>query len=175
MSKKSHYPSVDTLIAALASYNGLVRKQARDSLVEIGKPAVPALLEILTHQSGQVRWEAAKVLSQIGDPVAVSAMIEALEDADLGVRWLAAEGLIRAGREGLEPLLQALINHSDSIWLREGARHILRSLAGDEDLHDAVAPVLVTMETSIEPALKVPLAAEKALRMLRHSTKEKTL
>ncbi len=48
---------------------------------------------------------------------------------NLGIRWLAAEGLIGLGEAGLRPLLEALVHHSDSAWLREGAHHVLKALA----------------------------------------------
>jgi HEAT repeat protein len=161
--------TIDTLIGELAGPNGLKRQDARLKLVEIGRAAVPTLVETLDDQREQVRWEAAKALSQIGDPVAAPALVKALEDENFGVRWLAAEGLIAAGRKGLPPLLQALVHHSDSGWLREGAHHVLRSLVGEPGLHDLIAPVLVALD-DIEPVIEVPPAAKEALDAMVDTT-----
>lgn len=161
--------TIDTLIGELAEPNGLKRQDARLKLVEIGKAAVPVLVETLDDHREQVRWEAAKALSQIGDPAAAPALVNALEDENFGVRWLAAEGLIAAGRKGLPPLLQALVHHSDSGWLREGAHHVLRSLIGNVGLHDLIAPVLVALD-DVEPVTEVPPAAEEALDAIADTT-----
>jgi HEAT repeat protein len=156
--------TIGALIAALADDDGLVRQRARESLVDMGEPAVAPLIEALTDPNDKVRWEAAKALSEIGSPAAASALVRALRDKSFGVRWLAAEGLITLEREGLTPLLQALVQHSDSIWLREGAHHVLRILAG-KGLYAQVAPVLAALEDT-EPVLEAPLAARAALGKL---------
>lgn len=165
----SHNPSkdraaIDSLIANLRSHDGLVRQRARESLVAMGSEAVASLLQLLPDPSDHVRWEAAKALSEIGDPRAASALVAALEDESFGVRWLAAEGLIGLKRDALAPLLEALEEDADSIWLRQGAHHVLRMLA-EHGLHDQLAPVLAGLE-SIEPEIDVPLAAQKALETL---------
>ena len=76
-----------------------------------------------------MRWEAAKSLSDIADPAAAPALVQALEDPETGVRWLAAEGLIRMRSACLQPLLHALTERADSVWLRDGAHHVLHDLA----------------------------------------------
>lgn len=161
--------AIDTLISELAGPNGLKRQDARLKLVEIGKAAVPTLVETLDDQREPVRWEAAKALSQIGEPTAAPALVKALEDENFGVRWLAAEGLIAAGRKGLRPLLQALVHHSDSGWLREGAHHVLRSLIGEPGLYDLIAPMLAALD-DVEPVIEVPLAAQETLDGLLHGS-----
>ena len=166
LSDPSDPDTINELIAILGDYDGLARQRARHSLVSIGQPAVPALVEALTDPNGHRRWEAAKALGAIGDPSAAPALVRALEDWDFGVRWLAAEGLISLKRAGLAPLLQGLVHHSDSTWLREGAHHVLRSLI-DRDLHDLIAPVLAALD-SVEPVLETPPAAQAALKALTH-------
>jgi HEAT repeat protein len=156
----------DSLVAALAADDGTQREKARKQLVKLGQPAVAALAAALKSSRERVRWEAAKALTEITDPAAVSTLIDALEDKSFGVRWLAAEGLIAAGQDGLRPLLEALIHRSDSFWLREGAHHVLRTQATDRDLHDALAPVLDALE-AFESVLETPPAAAQALKALR--------
>lgn len=159
--------AIPSLIATLAGNDSLARPLARESLVDIGRPAVTPLMEALAAPDSNyhLRWEAAKALSELEDPEAAPALVIALEDDSFGVRWLAAEGLISLGRDGLAPLLRALVQRSDSAVLREGAHHVLRMLAGD-GLYAEVAPVLDALE-DIEPSLEVPLAAHAALDALK--------
>ena len=157
---------IGSLIADLSSYNGPTRRCARQSLVAIGKPAVAPLIALLSDPKRQTHWEAVKALGEIGDPAAAPALVHALEDEWSGIRWLAAEGLIVMGCEGLRPLLQALAHHSDSKWLREGAHHVLRTMSKESEL---VSPVLQALE-DIEPVVQVPPAAERALFALNRSS-----
>jgi HEAT repeat protein len=166
-SNLSHNPStdragIDALIADLSSHDGAVRQQARKSLVAMGSRSVVSLLQLLEDPKHQVRWEAAKALSDISDPMAASGLVAALEDESFGVRWLAADGLIAMGRDALPPLLEVLKEDGDSLWLREGAHHVLSMWAAEHGPHDPVTPVLTALE-SIQPDIDVPLAAKKAL------------
>ncbi len=159
--------AIRILMNALCEKDTLRRQRARLSLVDIGAPAVPYLVETLEDSDAEecARWESAKALSDIGDPAAAPALIDVLgQDELFGIRWLAAEGLIALGRNGLVPLLNALIQRSNSAWLREGAHHVLRTLAG-RGLYVYVAPVLTALE-DIEPAVQVPPAARAALDAL---------
>jgi HEAT repeat protein len=157
---------INSLIVELANDHGLARQRARESLVEIGKPAVAPLIAALQHPNWRIRWGAAKALGQIADPAAADALVQTLEDERSGVRWLAAEGLIALRRDGLTALLKALIRHSDSVWLREGAHHVIHSLTEHvPDLHHLLAPVSAALD-DIEPVLEVPPAARTALDAL---------
>ena len=158
--------TVSALLTDLGSKDGLVRVRARNSLVAIGEQAVGPLVKALAHRNQWVRWEAAKALGQISDATAAEALVRALEDEVFDVRWLAAEGLITLGRGALLPLLHALVERSDSEWLREGAHHVFHDLVkGRPDLKDLLQPVLATLE-DVEPSLEVPFAAETALNKL---------
>jgi HEAT repeat protein len=168
LSVPSDPDTINELIASLGDHDGLVRQRARHSLVAIGRPTAPALVEALTDPNGHRRWEAAKALGAIRAPLAAPALVRAMEDQDFGVRWLAAEGLIGLKRAGLAPLLQALANHPDSVFIREGAHHVCRMLV-DHDLHDLVAPVLAALD-GVEPVLEVPPAARAALDELDKAT-----
>jgi HEAT repeat protein len=159
--------TVRNLVAALTGKDGLARKRARDELVEIGRPAVPYLLEALKDKRTYVRWEAAKALSELGDPRAAEGLVVALSDNDPGIRWMAAEGLIAAEREGLPPLLEALLAQGESTRLREGARHVLNVLAKNEKLPQEVVPVLQALH-SAQPTTEAPRAAKMALEALAH-------
>jgi HEAT repeat protein len=164
-SKKMSLETCQSLVADLDSQDGQVRGRARKSLVAIGGRVVKPLVKALAGKKEWVRWEAAKTLGQIGDPSAVQAMIKALEDKMFDVRWLAAEGLIAIGREALIPLLQALMDHPDSLWLREGVHHVLHDLDKSK-LTEILQPVIAALE-GFEPSVEAPLATEVALKSLQ--------
>jgi len=163
-SKKVSIEPIKSLVADLGSKDGQVRVRARKSLVAIGGQAVKPLVKALSSKKEWVRWEAAKTLGQIGDPAAVQALAKALEDKMFDVRWLAAEGLIAIGRKALIPLLQALMEHPDSLWLREGVHHVLHDV-DKEDINEILQPVLGALE-GFEPSVEAPLATKIALKAL---------
>lgn len=158
--------TISALVSDLGSKDGLVRVRARLSLVAIGEQAVGPLVEALASKKQWIRWEAAKALGQIGSSGTAEALVRALEDNIFDVRWLAAEGLIVMGRDALAPLLHALLERSDSEWLREGAHHVFHDLTrGSPDFNDILQPVLAALE-DVEPAIQVPFAAKDALNKL---------
>jgi HEAT repeat protein len=158
---------MDALVAAFASKNAIERQKARQALTAIGRPATRLLAAALADSRKQVRWEAAKALVRVADATAGPELVAALEDEDMGVRWLAAEALIAAGPEILPVLLQALIDQSDSSWLREGSHHVIHAFAGG-DIGEVVTPVMTALEqtASVET---VPVAAAKAISLLEKS------
>jgi HEAT repeat protein len=157
--------TIESAIAMLADHDGIVRNEAREYLVRIGKPAVPALIDGLRSQSEHTRWESAKALSVIRDPRAASALVDALEDEESAVRWLAARALIGLGHNALIPLLHCVEMASDSRWMREGAHHVLHSLIRDGVADEAI-PVLEALE-NLEPTVEAPVAAYQVLQQLR--------
>jgi hypothetical protein len=163
---------VSGLIAALDDSSQQKRREARLKLMAMGQVAMPAILSALFRGPENSRWQAAKALSQLRDPATAPALVKALQDNSFGVRWLAAEGLIGMGCAGLEPLLEGLICEVTSVWLRDGAHHILHALHDNGLEHEACAAaerVLVALEGG-EPTAEVPWAAEMALKTLRKAT-----
>jgi HEAT repeat protein len=157
--------TIASLVDALASTDGVERHTAREQLEETGRPAVPFLLRALQSPSEHARWEAAKALGKITDPSAAPALVRTLEDEKAAVRWLAATALISLGRDALVPLLRGLEGNSDSIWFRDGAHHVLRSLIRDGVADEAI-PVLEALE-NLEPCIEAPIAAYHVLEDLR--------
>jgi len=154
----NHAWVVDAHVADMANQHALA---SRPAPVEATRPSIVASLIIaLTNPNEQVRGQAARALGEIGDPVAAPALVRTLQDPKPGVRWLAAESLIALGRAALVPLLQALVYHSDSTWLREGASHVLHALLS-KGQDDEIALVSAALE-DVESA-KVPPAAQAAL------------
>jgi hypothetical protein len=157
---------IPSLVADLASFDPAVRTKAREALVAIGKLAVPSLIRLLLHRKPHIRWEAAKALCGIADPLAAFALVNALDDRDGDVRWLAAEGLAALGRESLQPLLAALIERAQSCSFCEGAHRVCHTLVKKKKLGPILRPVLTALGQS-EPEVAAPPAAYAALSRLR--------
>jgi len=162
--------TITSLIEVLDNTDGVKRHAAREQLEKIGSPAVPFLVRALQSPSEHARWEAAKALGTIADASAAQALVHTLEDDKAAVRWLAATALINLGRDALVPLLRGLEGNSDSIWFRDGAHHVLRSLVRDGVADEAV-PVLEALE-NLEPCVEAPIAAYHVLESLRGSGEE---
>jgi hypothetical protein len=157
---------ISSLVADLATPNPAVRTKARKALVALGKPAVPSLIQLLSHRKPHVRWEAAKALGGIADPLAAPALVNALDDRDGDVRWLAAVGVAALGRDGLQPLLAALLQRAQSCSFCEAAHHVCHTLLKRKRLGPILRPLLAAMKES-EPEVAVPPAAYTALSRLR--------
>ena len=157
---------IPELVCTLANSDPAARTKARKALVAIGKPSVPFLIPLLSHRKPHVRWEAAKALCSIADPIAASALVNALDDPNGDVRWLAAEGLAALGRDGLQPLLAVLLERAHSGWYCEAAHHICHTLVKRRRLGPILRPVLAALRES-EPEVAAPSAAYAALSRLR--------
>lgn len=157
---------IEELIATLRSKDGASRERARKSLVKMGTPAVSPLIGILSDKSEHMRWEACKALGCIKDPAAAGPLVDALSDRSMEVQWLAAEGLIALGRNSVIPLLRALQVNFESLFLRQGAHHVLHALHRQRLLDAGSLAVLETLRR-LGPRAAVAQAAQKALASLR--------
>ncbi len=156
---------IPVLVGDLASENPVVRENARETLVALGKLAVGSLIEALSDENPQVRWEAAKALGCINDPAAAPALVKAMGDKRFGTRWLAAEALVALGSAALEPLLKALLEPDNAVLLGEGAHHVLHEVS-KKGLGPWLSEVMTALKGG-EPRMAVPLAAFAALKALR--------
>src|SRR4030042_4963477 len=77
---KSSKGTISSLIADLASEDGIVRVKARQQLVDYRGRSIAPLIKALSNENCWVRWEAAKSLSQIRSPSSIHALLKALED-----------------------------------------------------------------------------------------------
>lgn len=153
---------IEKLIKQLQSKNGVERQRARNELVKIGKPTVPFLINLLSSTKEQSRWEACKALGAMRDISACKSFVAALRDESLGVRWLAAEGIVALGTRSLIPLMEALEMHFDSIFLREGAHHVLHDFE-HMNLLDGKTKVVLDSLRYMQPESPVAWAAHEAL------------
>lgn len=153
---------IEELIVTLRSKDGATRERARKSLVALGKPTVSSLIGLLSDKNEHMRWEACKALGSIRDPTTAGPLVDALRDRSVEIQWLAAEGLIALGRKSVIPLLKALEAHFDSLFLREGAHHVLHALQREQLLDAKTLAVLETLRC-LGPRVAVALAAHEAL------------
>lgn len=77
-----------------------------------------------TGRSALEREQAIHALGEHPSPDVISHLIRLLEDNADGVRWAASSALIECGESALKPLLQALLDQHDSVWLRRGAYRV---------------------------------------------------
>lgn len=161
------------LIAMLNDKDGLVRQKARLQLVVTGEAAVPALTRVLQEApSKNARWGAAKALGEILHPGSVPALLDALEDRDSDVAWLAAVALNKLGRTAWKPVLQRLITRGvDSVAVRAGVHHIF---AGQKfgDYEDLFAILMRGLEFGELDEAGALAAAEIQKRMLAELWRE---
>jgi HEAT repeat protein len=168
MVKVSIQKEIEQLEKLLGGKDGYKREQARKALEKIGKPAVSSLIELLSHPNPLIRWEACKTLGAIKDPSAAAALVFALDDDTMEVNWVAAEALIRLKTKALVPLLRSLEKNFTSVFLRQGAHHILHALERERLLNKETLVALDTLRF-LEPKISVAFAARKALDSLNNS------
>jgi HEAT repeat protein len=146
---------MDALLAMLHDRAGLVRQKARRLLVEAGEGAVPGLCRVLLNSvSKDARWGAA------------TALLDALEDRNSDVAWLAAVALKGLGREVWKPVLQRLVERGvDSVAVRDGVHHILAGQKFDR-YEDLFATVVRSLEFGELDEAGSMAAAEILKRML---------
>ena len=160
---------IHSLIEKLKNEDGIVRQNARIALVDIGEPALDALINAFEIKKDPLHWEVAKALSQIGTSRSALTLIDALEDNEFSVRWIAAEGLIHIGADGVLPMLEALRKKSDSVWLREGCHHVIHDLLHKKlvnaDTQECLLPVLEALN-HIDTVVRTKSAADKAFKLL---------
>jgi hypothetical protein len=152
-------------INVLGGSNKAERMQAIALIKREGEAVIPVLIQTLSTGATQIRLQVARLLTSLRVNSAAPALVKALEDDDHDVRWAAMKGLIGLGRSGLEPLLLALQKDFDSVWLREGAHHILHMLKNQGSLRQPSLDVLQALE-GLEPEVAVPMAAERAWESL---------
>ncbi len=156
--------NIEALMEMLAGKEGMMRKKARESLIAVGRPAVPSLTRVLRNSKlDHLRWEAAKSLCSINDKRAIPSLVKALEDSDHDVAWLAAVALKKYKKAAWPQLLKTLIESKpDSILLRQGAHHVLRNQRAD-----GFNELLTTLTKSLEPGAVQESTAVAAYNILK--------
>lgn len=152
-------------LADLSSQDHEKRRAARAALERFGEAAVGPLIEALSSDNPVARHDVFKVLGAIAPPEAAEVFVAGLEDGDFDCRWLAAEGLIALGKEGLLRILGELTDYPDTPQKLRGAHHVLSGLR-HTGFDDVVEPVLKAFLSDIAH-IDVPRAALAALTKLK--------
>jgi HEAT repeat protein len=163
LGEMAYRQAADALVDAMSSGVPGLYRAAEQALEEMGALALPALMRALRHSDNYFRFRATCTISRIGGRQAIPALLEALEDVDIGVRWLAGEALACQEDEVLEPLLQNLVHKPIDASLREGTLHVLARF--QRRALRAVAPVVEALK-SVDYAIFAPMAAYKVLQKL---------
>lgn len=154
---------MNELIEKLSSKESKIREDARLKLVGMGHQVIDQLEPLLNSDEHITRWEAAKTLVQIHDEKSAAVFVKHLENDDMDIRWLAAEGLIKTGKEGLKHLLKALIEKPDTYNLRKGAHHVLID-TNILTIHKQAKPLIEALGSTV--ISQIPVEADKLLKVI---------
>lgn len=143
------------------NYEG--HSKARQALVDKGKEILPIMHRLSKSEHIAIRKEAAKIVELIGHDSSIPIALDMLEDRESEIRWIAAEALIRIGRNSIRPLLEALVLNGSSYYLRQGAHHVLSELVNDKDTKE-LRQLVHVLKTEAEIPERIPLDASNALR-----------
>ncbi len=131
------------ILERLTSTDRSIRIETREELEKIGATIIPHLSEVLYFDNHHLRWEAAKTIEQMALPKGIDIQIQALEDEESDIRWIAAEGLVKMGKKSILPILKKLVEDgAESINLIHGAFHVLHKLDIDEDQKVKIKPLV---------------------------------
>jgi len=142
--------------------------KARKRLVGMGKTILPQIHKLLTSGNGTLRREATKIVELIADPKSIPFLINMLDDIEFDIRWIAAEGLIKIGRRSIIPQLMALRDGKSSLFMDEGAHHVLNGLLFKNEKEELI-PLMRSLENLHELRETVPVEAYKALKTVFRS------
>ena len=151
------------ILERLSNTDRTLRLETRKELEEIGVEIIPHLSEILYFDDHKLRLEAAKTLGQMAYPEGINIQIQALEDEESDIRWIAAEGLVKLGRKVIKPLLEKLIDDDgESICMRKGAFHIFPKLDIRDERKEKLKPLIKALNTK-KLYQEIPIIAKSIL------------
>jgi HEAT repeat protein len=118
--------------------NYTIKHNAGKALVKKGKTIIPQMHKLLSSKNSLLRKEAARIVELIADRRSISLLIGLLEDKESDIRWIAAEGLVKIGRQSILPLLKSVRDNKNSYYLNTGAHHVLNSLLQEKEKKELV-------------------------------------
>ncbi|GFM38222.1 HEAT repeat domain-containing protein [Desulfovibrio psychrotolerans] len=162
MDKQHHDDTnVKFLVELLESNNGLIRRNARLALMEMGSAAaIPLSKTLMNSGQDQARWGAAKALGAIVDPRTIPALVSALDDTDPDVGWLVVLALKKFKKSAWKLMLHKLIeNGGTSARLRKGVRHVFTGQRA-QGFDDLLKKLMRALEDAAHPDEGIIIAAE---------------
>ncbi len=118
-----------------------------------------------TKRSATDREQAIHSLKDSPTPEVIDALINALDDNADGVRWAASSVLIEFGDAALQPLLQALIDRHDSVYLRRGAYRVFHDTKSFK-VQQATVGVVKALTGPASESTTTDAAAQAMLKLL---------
>ena len=150
---------------SLDSKNSVEKLAARSTLVGMGKQIIPKLHRLLNSENGLLRTEVAKIVELIADRRSIPFLINLLDDKEFEIRWIAAEGLIKIGRQAILPLLRSIRDGRSSYILNKGAHHVLLTLLKVDEKNKLNA-FLLSLDDAQELGETAPVEASIAIKTL---------
>ena len=122
---------------------------ARETLVKMDKTIIPQMHKLLDSENDLLRMEAAKIVELIADRRSIPFLLRLLDDTIFDIRWIAAEALIKIGRQSICPLLKSIRDGKSSYIFHRGAHHILLGLVSENE-KDQLVPLLHSLDNYYE-------------------------
>lgn len=159
--------AVPALLGALAGADERLGSQIFMALVNLDYVAIPVLLDFARSKSGWMRWHSIRALGAIRDPRALPLLVNALQDEDHSVAWMAAKSLVPFGRKSIEPVLRMLTTTRMTPWVVETSSYVLHAQCrAHYDLKPYLDPLLQHMHQAGYRATTA-YAAQKVLEQLQ--------
>lgn len=158
--------AVAPLLSALRGADEQTGSQIFSALVQLGSVAVPSLIEASASNSAWMRWHCTRALAEIGDQRAVPLLVSELCDADHSVAWMAAKGLVHAGKRSVAPVLRLLMSEEMTPWLAETASYVLHTQSQNYDRFRPYLEPVVQQMRGLTYKIGTSMAAQKALTQL---------
>ena len=118
--------------------------------------------------SGNSALDREQAIHQLGNsptPDVIAHLIKLLEDNADGVRWAASSALIECGDAALKPLLQALLDQHDSVWLRRGAYRVFHDTKSYK-VQQATADVVKALNGPAAESTTTDAAARALMKLM---------
>jgi len=138
-----------------------IKMSARETLVKMGKTIIPQMNKLLDSENDLLRMEAAKIVDLIADRRSIPFLLRLLDDKIFDIRWIAAEALIKIGRQSICPLLKSIRDGKSSLIFHRGAHHILLGLVSENE-KDQLVPLLQSLDNYYELRETDPVQASIA-------------
>jgi HEAT repeat protein len=154
---------VDFIPDLVDKRNYKARVTARKNIADLGKEVLPFIYQLLTSKDYFVRREAAKIIELLPDKGSISVLLNLLDDEESGIRWVAAEGLAKIGRDSIVPLLKALVKCNGTFYIQKGALHVFNTVFTPEEKEE-LRPLMLSLHNYLEFDAIASVEASKALR-----------
>ena len=166
---------ISDLINKLSQDDGLVMNEARDELIEIGKPVIPLLHKTLEKSKPDIRYLICEILGEIRDERSIEVLVKLLQDKEeytASIASVAARSLKNFANASVIPQLMQVITSTD-IELRYESIRTLGTLRAYQALPLIRQMITDTAKTFLDYYVKA--AAVQAVGKLKDTYSVKQL